>query len=128
VPPIDELIRIEPIYLGRLERQGVFTTGLLLEVTETPTRRQNLADQVGATTNDVLTWRDEAQMLNLAGFGQPEHRLLSQSGFEGLQDIQAVDLDTFRTRLARGADELKIELPTDLTIQGWWDQAHTLAE
>ena len=45
MPPIDELIRIEPIYLGRLERQGIFTTGLLLEVTETPTRRQNLADQ-----------------------------------------------------------------------------------
>ena len=41
--------------------------GLLLEVTETPTRRQNLADQVDATTNDVQTWRDEAQMLNLAG-------------------------------------------------------------
>ena len=117
MPPIDELIRIEPIYLGRLERQGVFTTGLLLEVTETPTRRQNLADQVGATTNDVLTWRDEAQMLNLAGFGATQHRLLSQG-----------DLDTFGDRLARAADELKVELPTDLTIEGWWDQAHTLAE
>jgi hypothetical protein len=128
VPPIDELIRIEPVYLGRLERQGIFTTGLLLEVTETPTRRQYLADQVDATTNDVLTWRDEAQMLNLAGFGHAEHRLLSQSGFEGLRDIQAVDLDSFRTALARGADELKMELPSNLTIQGWWDQAHTLAE
>ena len=128
MPPIDELIRIEPIYLGRLERQGVFTTGLLLEVTETTTRRQYLADQVGATTNDVLTWRDEAQMLNLAGFGAAEHRLLSQSGFEGLRDILTVDVETFGQRLARGADELKMELPTDLTIQGWWDQAHTLAE
>jgi len=128
VPPIDELIRIEPIYLGRLERQGVFTTGLLLEVTETPTRRQYLADQVGATTNDVLTWRDEAQMLNLAGFGPAEHRLLSQSGFEGLRDILDVDAATFGTRLARGADELKMDIPSDLTIQGWWDQAHTLAE
>jgi hypothetical protein len=128
VPPIDELIRIEPIYLGRLERQGIFTTGLLLEVTETPTRRQNLADQVDATTNDVQTWRDEAQMLNLAGFGPSHHRLLSQAGFEGLNDILAADLDTFRTRLHRGADELKLEAPTDLTIEGWWDQAHTLAE
>jgi hypothetical protein len=128
VPPIDELIRIEPVYLGRLERQGVFTTGLLLEVTETPTRRQNLADQVGASTNDVLTWRDEAQMLNLAAFGPAEHRLLSQSGFEGLKDVLAVDLPTFRSRLARGADELKSGLPSDLTIEGWWDQAHTLAE
>lgn len=128
MPPIDELIRIEPIYLGRLERQGIFTTGLLLEVTETPTRRQNLADQVDASTNDVLMWRDEAQMLNLAGFGPAEHRLLSQSGFEGLRDILEVDLEAFGKRVARAADELKVEPPSDLTIEGWWDQAHTLAE
>ena len=128
VPPIEELIRIEPIYLDRLQRQGIFTTGLLLEVTETPTRRQNLADQLDASTNDVLEWRDEAQMLNLAGFGPDEHRLLSQSGFEGLRDILEVDLETLGRRLARGADELKLEPPTELMIEGWWDQAHTLAE
>jgi hypothetical protein len=128
VPPIDELIRIEPIYLDRLSRQGIFTTGLLLEVTETITRRQNLADQVGATTNDVLTWRDEAQMLNLASFGHAEHQLLSQVGFEGLEDILEVDLETFGARLTRAAQELKMERPSDLTIEGWWDQAHTLAE
>jgi Domain of unknown function (DUF4332) len=128
VPPIEELIRIEPIYLGRLERQGIFTTGLLLEVTETPTRRQYLADQLGASTNDVAMWRDEAQMLNLAGFGSGEHRLLSQVGFEGLEDILEVDLETFRARLQRAAEELKVEPPSDLTIEGWWDQAHTLAE
>jgi hypothetical protein len=128
VPPIDELIRIEPIYLDRLSRQGIFTTGLLLEVTETTTRRQNLADQVGASTNEVLTWRDEAQMLNLASFGHEEHRLLSQSGFEGLEDILKVDLETFAARLTRGAAELKMDRPSDLTIEGWWDQAHTLAE
>src|SRR5215212_4402382 len=118
VPPIDELIRIEPVYLGRLERQGIFTTGLLLEVTETPTRRQTLADQVDASTNDVLEWRDEAQMLNLAGFGPGEHRMLSQAGFDGLRDILDVDLDGFGTGIARAADELKIEPPSDLVIEG----------
>jgi hypothetical protein len=46
VPPIDELTRIEPVLLDRLEHQGIFTTGLLLEVSETPTRRQTLADLV----------------------------------------------------------------------------------
>lgn len=128
MPPIDELIRIEPIYLERLGRQGIFTTGLLLEVTETPTRRQTLADQLDATINDVGMWRDEAQMLNLAGFGPAEHRLMSQAGFEGLRDILPVDLETFQARLRRAADEVKVEPPSDLTIEGWWDQAHTAAE
>jgi hypothetical protein len=128
VPPIDELTRIEPVHFERLKAQGVFTTGMLLEVTETPTRRQTLADQVDATTNDVLAWRDEGQMLNLAGFGPVEHRLLMQSGFEGLRDILAVDLPTFRERLARGAVELKVDAPSDLTSEGWWEQARTLED
>jgi len=128
VPPIDELTRIEPVLLDRLEHQGVFTTGILLEVSETPTRRQTLADQVKATPNDVLDWRDEALMLNLAGFGSDEHQLMIQSRIEGLRDILDLSLEDFRSRLQRGADELKIEPPTDLTIESWWEQARTLED
>ena len=84
MPPITELTWIEPVHLERLERQGTFTTGLLLERSETTTRRQYLADQVDATTNDVLMWRDEALMLNLASFGPADHQLLIQAGIEGL--------------------------------------------
>ena len=128
VPPITELTRIEPVHLDRLDRQGIFTTGLLLEVSETPTRRQTLADQVAATTNDVLNWRDEAQMLNLAGFGSAEHQLLIQAGIEGLRDILALDLDTFRDRLRRASVELNLDPPPDLVSEGWWEQARTLED
>ena len=128
MPPIDELTRIEPVLLERLEHQGIFTTGLLIEVSETPTRRQTLADQVKATPNDVLDWRDEALMLNLAGFGVDEHQLLIQSGIEGLRDILALSVGDFRERLARGAMELKVDPPSDLTIESWWEQARTLEE
>jgi predicted flap endonuclease-1-like 5' DNA nuclease len=128
VPPINELTRIEPVHLGRLERQGVFTTGLLLEVSETPTRRQTLADQVGATTNDVLAWRDEGLMLNLAGFGPQEHDLLMQAGIEGLNDILALSLDEFRAKIAQAAVELNVDPPSELTTQSWWEQAKTLAD
>lgn len=128
MPPIIELTRIEPVHLGRLERQGVFTTGLLIEVSETPTRRQTLADQVDATTNDVLAWRDEALMLNLASFGPNEHQLLMQSGIEGLRDILKLSLDQFRAAITQAATELKIEAPSDLTMVGWWEQAKTLED
>ncbi|HXU85311.1 MAG TPA: DUF4332 domain-containing protein [Verrucomicrobiae bacterium] len=128
MPPIAELTRIEQVHLDRLEHQGVFTTGLLLEVSETPTRRQTLADQVGADTTDVLKWRDEALMLNLASFGPEDHQLLMQAGIEGLHDILGLDLDTFRVRIRRGAAELNIEPPDDLTTSSWWEQARTLED
>ena len=128
VPPIGELTRIEEVHLDRLEHQGIFTTGLLLEVSETTTRRQTLADQVGASTNDVLTWRDEALMLNLASFGPEDHQLLMQAGIDGLHDILGLDLDGFRARIRRGATELNMDAPDDLTTSGWWDQARTLED
>ena len=128
MPPISELTRIEPVHLDRLDRQGIFTTGLLLEVSETPTRRQTLADQLDATTNDVLMWRDEALMLNLAGFGPTEHQMLMQGGIEGLRDVLAVDLATFRARALRGATELNLDPPTALAMEGWWEQARTLED
>jgi hypothetical protein len=128
VPPIAELTRIEPAHLDRLEHQGIFTTGLLLEVSETPTRRQNLADQLAATTNDVLTWRDEALMLNLAGFGPGEHHLMIQAGIDGLRDMLDLSLDDFKERIHKGATELKVDTPSDLTMEGWWEQAKTLED
>jgi len=128
VPPINELTRIEPAHLDRLDHQGIFTTGLLLEVSETPTRRQTLADQVDATTNDVLMWRDEALMLNLASFGPAEHQLLIQAGIEGLRQVLDLPLDTLRERVRTAAIELKVDPPSDLTMEGWWDQARTLED
>ena len=97
-------------------------------MSETTTRRQTLADQVAATTNDVLMWRDEALMLNLASFGPVEHQLLIQAGIEGLRDILDLPLDDFKARGPRGAAELGEEPPSDLTIEGWWDQARTLED
>lgn len=128
MPPINELTRIEPVHLDRLDHQGIFTTGLLLEVSETVTRRQTLADQLNATTNDVLIWRDEALMLNLASFGPDEHQLVIQAGIEGLRDILNLPLDGFRERLHRAATELNESPPSDLIVEGWWDQAHTLED
>ena len=128
MPPITELTRIEPVYLSRLEQQGIFTTGLLLEVSETPARRQYLADHVDASTNDVLAWRDEALMLNLAGFGPSEHQLFIQAGIDGLRDTLALPLERFRDRLHRAAGQLAAEPPADIAIEGWWEQAKTLEE
>ncbi len=128
MPPITELTRIEPVFLDRLEKQGIFTTGILLEVSETQTRRQTLADHVRATINDVSTWRDEALMLNLAGFGPAEHQLFIQAGIEGLRDLLKTELAPFRERVATAAGELGTEPPPDLMIETWWEQARTLEE
>lgn len=128
MPPLAHLQRVPLYHLDALERQGIFTTGLLLEVSETPTRRQYLADQIRATPNDVNAWRDEALLLNLANFGSAEQRLFTQAGIGGLADLLAVDLDGFRARLVRAAHLLGVEPIADLLVEGWWDQARTLRE
>ena len=128
MPPIEHLQRVPLYHLDALQRQGIFTTGLLLEVSETPTRRQYLADQINAQTNDVNSWRDEALLLNLANFGPTEQQLFTQAEIVGLSDLLALELEDFRARLARAARVLGAEPPTDLIVEGWWEQAHTLRE
>ena len=130
MPPINELTRIEPVHLGRLERQGIFTTGLLIEVSETPTRRQTLADQVDATTNDVL------DVARRGAHAQPRElrartsiSCFIQAGIEGLRDI--LELEP-RRRSGRASSRRRRSSrwnePSDLTIEGWWDQAKTLED
>ena len=125
---ITELTRIEPVHLARLEKQGIFTTGLLLEVSSTSTRRQSLADHVRATPNEVRQWRDEALLLNLAGVTQHEHQLFIQAGIDGLGELLAMDLPALRLRLLRAATELNWTTPPDLIVETWWEQARTLEE
>ena len=74
-------------------------------------------------------WRDEALMLNLASFGPDEHQLMIQARIEGLRDILDARLDDFGARDPRGAPaSSRWQPPTDLTIEGWWDQARTLED
>ena len=128
MPPIENLQRVPERALQRLERQGLFTTGLFLEVSETPTRRMTLADQIGVSTNDIDEWRDEALLLNLANFGSDQQRILNQAGVVGLADLLAQTPGTFHDRVVQAAYTLGAETPADLTIQGWYEQAQTLAE
>jgi hypothetical protein len=128
LPPIDQLQRAPQLIVQRLAHQGVFTTGLFLEVSETPTRRQYLADQVGVTTNDIHAWRDEALLLNLASLGPTERAILLQARIVGLADLLALDLDTFRERVARASRTLGVEPPSDVIVEGWYLQARTLEE
>lgn len=128
MPPTEHLQRVPQLALERLLHQGIFTTGLFLEVSETRTRRIYLADQVGVSTNDINDWRDEALLLNLANFGSLEQRILTQAGIVGLSDLLACEPGEFRDKVVEAARTLDVEPPTDLTIQGWYDQAQTLAE
>ena len=128
MPPIEQLQRPPLVYLEKLGKQGIFTTGLLLEVSETPARRQYLADQIGATTNDVNEWRDEALLLNLASFGPIEQVMFTQAGIVGLSDLLALNVDQLEARLRHGARVVGVEPPDRLRIEGWWEQAQTLTE
>jgi len=128
MPPTESLQRVPQVALERLLQQGLFTTGLFLEVSETRTRRVYLADQIGVDTTDIDAWRDEALLLNLANFGPDEQVILTQAGIIGLADLLACEPQEFHDKVTEAAYTLGVEAPPDLAIQGWYDQAQVLAE
>ena len=125
---ITELTRIEPVHLARIEAQGIFTTGLLLERTETLTRRQSLADQTDATTADVDAWRDEALLLNLAFFGPTEHALLARAGIDGIRALAAAPWEGFRAAVAATCARYGDPAPDPLAVRSWWEQGQVLVD
>mgnify|MGYP003334607021 FL=1 len=128
MPAISQLTRIEPVHLARLEAHGIFTTGLLLERSETPTRRQTLADQTDATLADVAEWRDEALLLNLAFFGPGEHQLLAAAGFSGIQLLAESEWETFQSAVTQAAILLGRVAPDPLSVRSWWEQGRVLVD
>ena len=44
----------------------------------------------------------------------------------GMRSEAAVD--EFRLAVFRAAQRMRTTPPEDLTVEGWWEQAHTLAE
>lgn len=46
----------------------------------------------------------------------------------GLSDLTACEPQEFQDKVVEAAYTLGVEAPTDLTIQGWYDQAQVLAE
>jgi len=128
MPAISQLTRIEPVHLARLEAHGIFTTGLLLERSETPTRRQTLADQTDATLADVAEWRDEALLLNLAFFGPREHQLLAAAGFSGIQLLAESEWETFQSAVTQAAILLGRVAPDPLSVRSWWEQGRVLVD
>jgi hypothetical protein len=50
------------------------------------------------------------------------------AGFVGLHYILGVDLRTFGERIRRAAAEIEMDPPSDLTLEGWWEQAKTLED
>jgi aldehyde dehydrogenase (NAD+) len=48
--------------------------------------------------------------------------------FDGVKPMVELPLDAFKERLQRAARELGQEAPTDLAMEGWWEQAKTLED
>ncbi len=69
-----------------------------------------------------------ALLLNLANFGPLEQRIFTQADIVGLQDLLDLDPGDFRERIGAAAFSLRLEAPTDLTIEGWYQQAQTLED
>jgi hypothetical protein len=128
MPAITQLTRIEPVHLARLEAQGIFTTGLLLERTETITRRQSLADQTDATTAEIDAWRDEALLLNLAFFGPKEHALLAEAGIDGIRSLAASSWESFEAAVQATCARFGDPVPDPLSVRSWWEQGRVLVD
>ena len=128
MPPIDELTRIEPSTSTARAKGDLHDRPVAGGFGDPDPPAVPWPTRSAPTTTDVLTWRDEALMLNLAGFGPDEHQLMIQAGSKGSATSSISTSTRSASASARAAGELGVEPPTDLTSSGWWEQAKTLED
>lgn len=125
---IRELADITTAAAARLQEIGVTTTEQLLSRASDPAARTALAEQIGASAQQVLAWANEADLMRIPDLGQGYTALLEAAGVETLAELAARNADLLSTRIAEVNAELGIteRLPSPGEIAGWIEQAKTL--
>ena len=113
---------------SRLQELGVTTTQQLLERASDPAARTALAEQVGASVQQVLAWANEADLMRIPDLGVNTTGLLEAAGVETLADLAARNAELLSTRIAEVNAELGLtdRLPSPGEVAAWIEQAKVM--
>jgi predicted RecB family nuclease len=125
---IRDLADVTTAAATRLQELGVTTTQQLLAHASDPAARTALAEQIGASAQQVLAWANEADLMRVPGLAQGTTALLEAAGVETLGELATRNAELLSARIAEVNAELGIteRLPSPGEVAGWIERAKTL--
>ena len=122
---IRDLADVPAAAAGRLQDLGVTTTQQLLERTRDAESRNALAQQIGASAQQVLAWANEADLLRIPDLAGSTTQLLEAAGVESLAELATRNADLLAARIAEVNQELQLteRVPSAGQVAAWIEQA-----
>lgn len=114
---------------AKLQEVGVGTTEQLLEKAGTTAGRKQLADEIGASASQVLTWVNEADLMRVPGVAEGFSQLLEAAGVDTVKELATRNAENLTAKIAEMNEQLNLtgRVPTQEQVTSWIDAAKALA-
>lgn len=127
---IEEVEGIGPAYAAKLADAGAATTAAFLERAGTKSGRQELAATTGISEHLILEWANHVDLMRISGVGSEYSDLLEAAGVDSPAELaqrNAANLAQTFQELDAARNTIR-RIPGEAVIQGWIDEAKTLAK
>ncbi len=123
--PIQQLAEVSAEASAKLMSVGVTTTEQLLERAAQAPGRDRLAAQIGVSSEEVLAWANEADLLRVLGTAEGFTPLLEAAGVETVDDLAGNDAELLSARIAEINAELNLvqRVPAQGEVAAWIEAA-----
>lgn len=125
---IKDLKDVSTAAAAKLQEVGVNTTEQLLEKAGTAPGRKELADQIGASAQQVLTWVNEADLMRIGGVAGGFSQLLEAAGVDTVKELAHRNAENLTAKLAEvnSQHNLTGRVPTQEQVAQWIEAAKGL--
>jgi predicted flap endonuclease-1-like 5' DNA nuclease len=112
----------------KLHTAGVATTEQLLETAGSASGRNALADRIGESASQVLTWVNEADLMRIPGIAEGYSQLLEASGVDTVKELATRNVENLTAKLAEvnASRQLTGRVPTIDQVAGWVEAAKAM--
>jgi predicted flap endonuclease-1-like 5' DNA nuclease len=113
----------------KLAELGVTTTEQLLDKAGAAAGRKNLAEELGASASQVLTWVNEADLMRIPGVAEGFSQLLEAAGVDTVKELATRNAANLTARIAEVNAQLNLtgRVPSQEQVAGWIEAAKGLA-
>lgn len=113
---------------AKLAELGVTTTEQLLDKAGAAAGRKNLAEELGASASQVLTWVNEADLMRIPGVAEGFSQLLEAAGVDTVKELATRNAENLTARIAEVNSQLNLtgRVPSQEQVAGWIEAAKGL--
>lgn len=125
---VEEIEGVGPVMGEKMREAGVNTTDKLLESTQTPKQRKELAEATGISPKLILRFANMADLFRINGVGQEYAELLEAAGVDTVPELAQRNAENLTAKMEEVNEEKNLvrRTPSLTVVEKWVEEANIL--